>query len=272
MPTTTIASEPRGRTNPARTIRLVDGARLTVTSHVPEDLGDRRAAVAGAQLYVFAGHLRDPHQQLTGVLAGYVGISAGLYRADASYRRWVIQQRRLEPTGMALLHRDRSYSGDALRFIEARTILSLSALHNIATLNTQSAATLAGTRLSRSEVIAAVVLVDELVGHLHEHLYGHSANAPTAPAGNSREAAIRCVRAANRGLDIADLTERLTAAGWHPDASTPGRSIRRDLTQRLDRGRPPVHVTWHRGQRIWYHPDLGKREALRRYDRAKPRR
>jgi hypothetical protein len=172
---------------------------------------------------------------------------------------------------MALLHHDRTYDPDQLRYIEARTIQNLSALYNIATLNSQTAATLAGARLSRRQLFDAMTLADELTGHLHRDLYRGRENAAWAPAGNSREAAVRVIRAADRALDVSDLSQRLTAARWHPDASTPGRSIRRDVTQRLDRGRPHIHVAWHRGQRLWFHPGLTKHQAISRYDRAKPR-
>lgn len=269
----TLASEPDqhpSQDQSRRVIPLTDGARLTITGIVPSDVAQRRTAVAGAQLYVFGGLLCAPYQPRTNVLAGYVGISAALYRADASYRRWVIMQRRLFPTGMALLHNEATYPRDLLRWIEARTIQNLSALHNITTLNTQSAANLAGARLQRRQLISAMELSDELTGHLHQQLFRGRANPPGAPAGNSREAAIRVIRASDRALDISDLSQRLTAARWHPDASTPGRSIRRDVTQRLDRGQPHVHVAWHRGQRVWFHPGLTKHEAINRYDRAKP--
>lgn len=266
------ADHDHGHGDPSRlTLKLDDGGSLTTTALVPRDVAARRAAVAGAQLYVFAGLLCAPWQPPTNILAGYIGISSQLYRADASYTRWVTLQRRLYPTGMALLHHDtRTYPRDQLLYVEARLIQSLSALHNIATLNSQSAANLAGARLNRDQLLDAMTLADTLTDLIHRQLYGNRDNPDTAPAGNSREAAVRAVRSADRALDIDDITELLTAAQWHQSASTPGRSIRRDLTQRIDRGRPHVHVAWHRRQRVWFHPGLTKRQAIAGYDRAKP--
>lgn len=251
------------------TIELSDGAYLTVTDHVPDGVVERRALVRRAQLYAFAGLLAEPGSEPTGLLGSYLGKSAALTRADASYRHWVLVQRCLAPTGMALIHRDTPYPPPVLSYVEARCIQNLSSGPRISMLNTHSAANLAGARLSRDQLFDAMDLADEITEHLHTYLFHARTNPPDAPVPNSREAAIRVVLAARRALDVYDIAERLTAAGWHRNAITPDRSVRRDLTQRLDRGDPRVHVGWHHGQRLWWSPALERRAAIARYDARK---
>lgn len=253
------------------TILLTDGSTLTISASVPLSAAERRQAALGALLYCFAGRIDQP----SGPLGAYLGQSHDLDgpRAATSLSRWVITQRRIIPAGMAILRRDDPYEDDYRRYVEARTIMRISAA-GIWLLNTHTSAGLASARLSRSQVRDGQDLAEHVADAILIHLFAGQTNPHPSPASNTREAAVRVVLHANRALDTYEIMRALRASGLR---STQGRtwdfSLRRDLNirEKETRGTPRVVSCWHRNRRLFWDPiRLTKRQALRGYDRAHP--
>jgi hypothetical protein len=269
QPLTPAPSTPTITVQPA-TITLFDGSTLTITNHVPLAAAGRRTAALAAHLYCFAGPIDHPG----GYLGAYLGQSHDLSgpRAANSLKHWAITQHRITPTGMALLTRPTPYTNDERRFIEARTIMTLSAA-GIWMLNTHTSAGIASARLTRTQVHHGQELSTDLAQALLTHLFGGKINSHPSPCSNSREGAVRVVLHATRALDTFEVMRALRANGHTTKGRTPARSVRRDLLIREaeTRGRPRVVSTWHRNRRIYWNPTtLTKRQAIRSYDVAHP--
>jgi hypothetical protein len=251
---------------------LSDGARLHISRQVPVTASGRHQAAVAGLLYFFGGHIDHPG----GHLGGYLGQSGDLEgpRAANSMRRWITTQRRiLPPCGMAQLrHPDpHRYSDDQRKHVEARVIMTLSA-DGLWLLNTHTSAGIASNRLTRTEVALGEQLAAEIAHHIHNRIFNGATNPHPSPAANIREAAVRVVLNATRGLDVFDIIRELRRAGIQSQGRTWDYSLRRDLRirERDTRGRPRVFSTWHDGRCIFWNPNtLTKRQALATYDAAR---
>ncbi|MBB2988116.1 hypothetical protein [Terracoccus luteus] len=254
------------------TLTLPDGSSLTINDHVPTTPTDRRDAALHAQLYFYGGHIDTP----TGPLGGYLGESGHLDgpRAASSLSRWVINQRRITPTGMALLTSPHpAYTTSAFRkLVEARTLMNLSA-RNLWLLNTHTNAGLATAHLTRAHVKHAHAIATTLADHIHTEIFNSHHNGHPSPAANNREHAVRVVLHADRALDTYEVMRALRAAGITTNARTWTFTIRRDLVRREAETRsiPRVFSTTHRGRRLYWNPQtLSKNAAIAGYDLAHP--
>jgi hypothetical protein len=260
------------QTSPSPTVlTLFDGATLTLSPHELTAGADTPATSSpSGQLYFVGGRVDTPH----GFLGGYLGQSSDVDgpRAARSIRRWTITQRRIHPTGIALLTRDQEYPGDHLRLIEARTIQDLSS-SGLWLLNTHTNAGLASARLSHRQVLDGQQLAAEIAQAIRTHLFNGQVNPYPSPASNTREAAVRVVLHAPRAVDTFDVMRSLRHAG----VTTTGRSwdftLRRDLTVREHetRGRRRILSTLHQGRRLYWNPaTLTRRTAIDLYGEAHP--
>lgn len=263
---------PAQLTSTPTVITLPDGSTLTITGTVPTTPTDRREAALHAQLYFYGGHIDTP----TGPLGGYLGESGHLDgpRAASSLTRWVINQRRIHPIGMALLTSTHpAYTASAFRkLLEARTIMNLSA-RGLWLLNTHTSAGLASADLTRTHVKHAQALATDLADAIATHIFNGHTNGHPSPASNNRETAVRVVLHATRALDTYEIVRAMRAIGITSRGRTWEFSCRRDLRQREreTRGIPRVFSTTHRGRRLFWNPaTLSKNAAIAGYDLAHP--
>jgi len=270
-----LLSHPKGAESAIKVqpvvLTLFDHSTLTINEEVPLTATGRHNAALTALIYFYGGRIDSP----TGYYGGYLGQSSDLHgpRPAASHTRWVVNQRRIIPTGMAMLRRDEPYNGDYRRYVEAKSIQRVSAA-GLLLLNTQTSAYVASSRLTRAEVLEGERLANDIADAILTHVFCGNVNPHPSPAANTREAAVREVLAeTHRGLDTFEIMRRLRASG----VTTKGRSwdfsIRRDLNHRERdmRGTPRVVSTSHRGRRIfWGTRTLSKRQALAGYDLAHP--
>ncbi|SEQ74850.1 hypothetical protein [Microlunatus flavus] len=263
---------------PTLTLGLAPGIDLEFVSDVPDSAADRRLAVRNSTLYAIIGHRTDTQLPFLG---GYVGMSQALHstRAGISWTHWVVAQRAIRPTGMALLHCRVPPRSDQLLVLESRVIQRLSTdLGTLALTNTHTAAETAAGRLAKRPraLQATLYLADTVAEHLHQAALGGRHNPWPAPAPNAREAAVRIVLRASqlegRALDTTEVVERLAESGYTTNGSTRWRSVRRDLTRReQDTHSPRIRAVNHRARVVYHAPALGLTEALREYDRVHPR-
>lgn len=270
---TAIHSWSSGGRNCHGTVLLPDGWSVTFSPTVTSDLRERRQALAGSQLYCFAGPLADAPNDI----AAYAGMSSTLrsLRAADSYQHWVEAQQALRDPRAAIVNRDRPTHPDLLRFVEARVIQSLgSGPGLIAMLNTHSSAQTCAARLNRKQVLAGQDLAEDLADLLWDRLLDWHVNEWPAPASNTREQSIRIIRRAGRALDTDEIVQALRAIGHPSRGLTLDRSVRRDLLEREpSRGRPRILSTWHlrRRRQIYWTPDVVTRSnAIMGYERAHP--
>ena len=269
-------STPLPPVQPAR-VPLPDAAELEIVATVPPDAAGLRMAVRDATLYCPAGRLDTPN----GYYSAYVGLSSALHnaRAATSYTNWVIAQRRITAVaGLALLRRERPYDHNQLKYMEARVMQLLATnLGMIALTNTHTSAQMAGARLTRTQVIEGQNIADQVALNIWERLFDRRHNPWPAPAPNTREQAVRIVHRIGalerRAADVHDIVRGLHAIGHRSNARQLDFSVRRDLEQReKSRGVPRVVSVEHRYRRLFHPVTLNRREALRNYDAAKPRR
>lgn len=253
------------------TITLFDGSTLTITNTVPLTAAGRRHTALGALLYCYGGRIDHPN----GFLGAYLGQSADLNgpRPAKSLTHWVVTQRRIIPAGAAFLRRTQPYDDDYRRYVEARTIMTLSSA-GLWMLNTHTSAGKASSRLTRAQVREGQHLATDIAHLIRDHLFDGQNNPHPSPAANTREAAVREVCHAGRAVDTFEVMRALRKAGY---TTSKGRSwdfsLRRDLNlrERETRGVPRVVSTWHRNRRVFWDPTtLTKRQALHGYDLAHP--
>jgi hypothetical protein len=116
------------------------------------------------------------------------------------------------------------------------------------------------------------MLAADICAAIRSHLFGGRANSHPSPASNLREAAVRTVMGATRGLDTAEVMGALQAGGLRSDGLSWGYTIRRDLNlrERQTRGTPRIFSCMHRSRRVFWSPALTKAQALAGYDLAHP--
>lgn len=250
-------------------LSLFDGSTLSISRDVPPRAAGRRQAALSGLIYFFGGRIDSPG----GFCGGYLGQSGDLdgCRAAESATRWVITQARILPAGMALLSRAQPYPADYRRFVEAKCIMGLSSSH-LWMLNTQTGAYASSSRLTRAQVLQGEMLAADISAAIRSHLFGGRANSHPSPASNLREAAVRTVMGATRGLDTAEVMGALQAGGLSSDGASWGYTIRRDLNlrERQTRGTPRIFSCTYRSRRVFWSPTLTKAQALAGYDLAHP--
>jgi hypothetical protein len=250
-------------------LSVFDGSTLTISPNAPLRAAGRRQAALSGLLYFFGGRI----DSIDGFCGGYLGQSGDLdgCRAADSARNWVITQARILPAGMAILRRPQPYPADLRRFIEAKCIMGLSASH-LWLLNKQSGAPAAAARLTRTQVLQGEMLAADICAAIRAHLFGGLANSHPSPASNLREAAVRTVREATRGMDTIEVMGALQAGGLRSNGVSWGYTIRRDLNlrERETRGTPRIFSCAHRSRRVFWSPALTKSQALAGYDLAHP--
>ena len=255
-----------------RTLILADGSTLTITGQVPTSDEDRRNAALNAQLYFYGGHIDHP----AGYLGGYLGESGDLdgTRPSSSLDRWVINQRRIIPAGMALLtSTDPAYTNIGFRrLVEARIIMSLNA-RELWLLNTHTNAGRASASLSREQVNHAQAIAAELADAIHAHIFNGLTNGHPSPASNNREAAVRVVLHAPRAFDTTEVMLAMQALGITNKGRSPWQTRRRDLAirERETRGVPRIFAARVENRVVFWNPaTLSKRDAIRGYLLAHP--
>jgi hypothetical protein len=251
-------------------VTLTDGSLARVYPRVPVTVDDRRSAALQAAIYFFGGHV----DHVGGYLGGYLGQSQNLYggRAAESLTRWVLDQRRIRPTGMVLIAPARPYRDGYQRVIEAAAIMTLSA-RGLHLLNSQSAAPCAARTLSTRERTAAQAVAVQIADVIHEHVFHCATNAYPSPTGNTREAAVRVVLHAARALDTDEVVNELRRTGVASTGATWSFTVRRDLHLREKHagGTPRVATAQHRGRRLYWNPILlTPAAALAGYDYEHP--
>jgi hypothetical protein len=257
-----------------RTIALPDRVTVTVLRLPDGCTTDLLREMLSASLYVLAGPTTGPSGEDTG-FGAYVGISTALNdrvsRCGVSLHNWSYRQGRLRPEVLVLVNRTgRPVDPQALLLIEATLARSISRHHTV--LNTRTSAPRAYRGTSRHQRLWAEQTSLRLVGLLQGQVFHHH---PGRPAGGSaREQLVRCVRAANRPLDIDELLTIAHRAGIAVPGRTPRQRTRRDVTTRERRGavgQPRLFRT-HVGGRtiVWPAGTMSVRQARAHYRAAHP--
>lgn len=270
-PSTTPDPLQLGITVTPAVLTLSDGAQLTISDRVPLTATGRREVALSGHLYFFGGRIDSS----VGYLGGYLGQSGDIDggRAATSLTHWIVAQRRILPSGMAILRREQPYRNDYRKFVEARAIMTLSS-SPLWLLNTHSAAGASSGRLTRPEVADGQELATEIASAIHTGLFGGLVNRHPSPAANAREAAVRVVLWSTRGVDVFEVMRAMRSGGLSSKGISWDFSIRRDLAlrERETRGTPRVFSCAHRNRRVFWNPvTLTKAQALRGYDLAHPR-
>ena len=253
----------------ATPIDLQEDSKLHIADvREPLTANQRWRVVVTGHLYLIAGWDQALHLR-----AGYLGQSSAVApgRSYDSMTHWTIAQRAFAARRIGLVRFAETPSGDFLRLAESRVIMSLSAA-GLYLLNTHTSAGKAGSRLSRAERLQALGYAATLTEALQMHVLSGRTNPRLTPAANSREAAVRVIRSAQRALDTRELYQALRRQGWVTAGRTPEFSLRRDLNirERETPGTPRVFTAMHRCRRVYWNPEVSKSLSLERYDLAHP--
>lgn len=268
------AVPPHGRADHVTaSVNLHDGSQLVLSTQLPSSTAHLASAAMRGALYAIAGRIDRP----TGHLGFYIGEASDLtgQRAASSYRRFVRTTGRMHPLGLALLQPNDPHSPywqtDYRRYVEARTIMGLSALDHVL-INTRTSAGKHSQRLSRQHKQSGQADARAITAALHYYLLQSQRNTHPAPASNAREYAVRAVLHVDRALDTDELVQLVRRNGHISRGVTPAFTLRRDLAIREAEtaGTPRIYTTTQRGRVLYWNPAIRKRDAIARYNQANP--
>ena len=253
--------------------RLAAGAELYAicgTINTDKLVPSERPAIRPGDLAPATAVLGTAVTSAPAVAGAYVGESSRVGRAEVSYRAWVEQAGVINATAVVLIHRRTGrtpMSQPRRRASESSLIRHLGELVFLTNVRSRTSAV---TQLSRDEVRRT----EELATAISTTIFRRVFDGRLGPLGGTqRTRLIRLVREHGRtqGLDARQIVQLAHGAGLRLAGPAPTQTCRRDLQDRAraDRVQPPVYVTWHDGKtRVFFHPQLGKREALRTYRRS----